>query len=95
MITVGAINLAAISLVDMETIPLVGLILGLAGAAGMATISAWLAATPTVGECLASLGRRSLVIYVAFTFPMAALRAPPDEDRCARLSWLGIGIGSM
>ncbi len=95
VITVGAVNLIAISVVDLEMIPLVDLFLGLAGAAGMATISAWLAATPAVGEWLASLGRRSLVIYVAFTFPMAALRALLTKTEVLGVSWLGIGFGSL
>ncbi len=40
VITVGVVNLIAISVVDLEMIPLVGLFLGLARRAGMATISA-------------------------------------------------------
>lgn len=95
VLAIGAVNLAAIRLVDAEGIALVGLILGLAGAAAMAMISAWLAAMPALGEGLASLGRRSLVIYVAFTFPMAALRAILTKTDVLGDSWLGIGFGSL
>ncbi len=92
----GLVNLAFIQLVDAEQVRLAGLVLGLAGAGAMAMLSAWLAGVPLVGKSMArALGRRSLVIYVAFTFPMAAFRALWVQADVLGGSWLGIGVGSV
>lgn len=91
----GLVNLAFIQLVDAEQIRLAGLVLGLAGAAAMAMLSAQLAGVPLVGKSMAALGRRSLSIYVAFTFPMAAFRALWVQADVLGDSWLGIGVGSV
>jgi uncharacterized membrane protein YcfT len=57
----------------LSDIPGIGFVLGLAGALGIATISAVLALYPP-SQIIAMLGARSLIIYLSFVIPMAVTR---------------------
>ncbi len=61
------------SWVKMADLPMISLVLGLAGACAVIAISAWIAAT-TPGKAIRWVGERSIVVYLAFFLPMAATR---------------------
>jgi uncharacterized membrane protein YcfT len=88
----AAANAAVLSLTPFAVWPPVALALGLAGAAAMTLLAARLAATPA-GPWLASLGRRTLVVYVAFTLPMAALRTVLVGSGLLVDGWFAVGLG--
>jgi uncharacterized membrane protein YcfT len=88
-------NAGVVFWTSAAALPAVGLTLGLGGAAAMTLLSARLAATPLVGACLAALGRQSLVVYVAFTLPMATLRIALMKTGLFTDGWLAIGIGCL
>jgi len=69
----GVINGAAV-FTGYATLPFASLALGLAGAAAVATVSS-LMAMHDVFRPLRYCGRNSIVIYLAFFLPMAAMRA--------------------
>lgn len=72
-----------------------GLTLGIAGATAVTLLAALLAVTPISGRSLAALGRRSIVVYVAFTLPIAALCLASIKMGLFVDGWLPIGIRSL
>jgi uncharacterized membrane protein YcfT len=90
----GSINAALVFLTQAAAWPPVSLALGLAGALAMTGAAVRLAAMPALGQMLAALGRQTLVVYVGFVLPMAALRIALANAEWLSGDPIAVGLGS-